>query len=142
MAVNVGQRNVPDTLKNRSLNAITATMNLALHTIKICKNKKIFTIQYQEALTDDIIKCAKDIYVSAWNAEQLPVDDNIELLDDRLSLQQTSFLKIREMLALINLARRLFHLRGRKAEYWINLTMDSQNAIYLWHEATVEHYRM
>lgn len=46
MAVNVGQRNVPDTPANRQLEAGEKAMDLALHTIKVCKNKKIFVEEY------------------------------------------------------------------------------------------------
>ena len=42
MAVNVGQRNVPDTPANRQLIACEKAMELCLHTIKICKNKKTY----------------------------------------------------------------------------------------------------
>lgn len=41
MAVNVGQRNVPDTPANRQLEACQKAMDLAIHTIQICKNKNI-----------------------------------------------------------------------------------------------------
>ena len=53
MAVNVGQRNVPDTPANRQLEACQKAMDLAIHTIQICKNKNIFVEEYQDALTND-----------------------------------------------------------------------------------------
>ena len=62
MAVNVGQRNVPDTPANRQLEACQKAMELALHTIKVCNNKKIFTVEYQEALTNDIISTKEKNY--------------------------------------------------------------------------------
>ena len=43
MAVNVGQRNVPDTPQNQQLQACTKAKELALHTLAICKNKNVFT---------------------------------------------------------------------------------------------------
>ena len=73
MAVNVGQRNVPDTPANRQLEACQKAMDLAIHTIQICKNKNIFTEEYQDALTNDIIRCAKDIYIYAWSGNNIYV---------------------------------------------------------------------
>ena len=65
MAVKAGERNVPDTPQNRQLNAVWYARELAVYTIQICKNKKVFLQEYQSALTDDIIRTAKDIYINA-----------------------------------------------------------------------------
>ena len=40
MAVNVGQRNVPDTPQYRGLKANELALNLSIHTIKITSNKQ------------------------------------------------------------------------------------------------------
>ena len=88
MAVNVGQRNVPDTPANRQLEACQKAMDLALHTIKICNNKNIFKVEYQEALTNDIIKCAKDIYVFSWNGNNIYVTKNNGRWEQREKLQR------------------------------------------------------
>ena len=63
MAVNVGQRNVPDTPQNKQLQACTKAKELALHTLAICKNKNVFTEDYKNILTDDIVSTAKDIFI-------------------------------------------------------------------------------
>ena len=83
MAVNVGQRNVPDTPANRQLEACEKAMNLALHTITITKNKKIFDEEYQDALTNDIIRCAKDIFIYAWNGNNVYVTTENERWPER-----------------------------------------------------------
>ena len=74
MAVNVGQRNVPDTPQNRQLDAGIKAKELALHTIKICNNKKIFLPEYQSALTDDIIRLSKDIYLKVRRSNNIRMD--------------------------------------------------------------------
>lgn len=140
MAVNVGQRNVPDTPQNRQLEACYKAMELALHTIKICNNKKIFVAEYQEALTNDIIKCAKDIYIYAWNANNIYVRQNDDNWKMREKLQKLSLMKCNELLALINIARRLFHLKGTKVKYWSQLTIDTRGLIHKWHEANAKQY--
>ena len=140
MAVNVGQRNVPDTQANRQLEACEKAMNLALHTIKICSNKKIFTVEYQEALTNDIIRCAKDIYIYAWNGNNIYVRPDNGRWKDRERYQLAAIAKCNEMLALINIARRLFHLKGKKVRYWTRLTIDARMMIRKWHEAGVKQY--
>ena len=46
MAVKAGERNVPDTPQNRQLNAVWYARELAVYTIQICKNKKVFLPEY------------------------------------------------------------------------------------------------
>ena len=140
MAVNVGQRNVPDTHGNRQLNACEKAMELAIHTIKICSNKKIFSVEYQEAVTNEIIKCAKDIYIYAWNGNNIYVRPDNGRWKDRERLQLASISKCNELLALINIARRLFHLKGSKVNYWTRLTTDTRALLRKWHEAGVKQY--
>lgn len=40
------------------LEACTKAFDLATYTLRITKNKKVFTVEYQEALTDKIISLA------------------------------------------------------------------------------------
>ena len=141
MAVNVGQRNVPDTPGNRQLEACQKAMELALHTIKICNNKNIFNAEYQEALTNDIIRCAKDIYVYTWNGNNVYVQPGNGRWPERERLQLAAISKCNELLALINIARRLFHLKGNKVKYWSQLTIDARGLIRKWHDANAKQYR-
>ena len=136
MAVNVGQRNVPDTPQNRQLEACQKAMDLCLHTIKICNNKNIFLEEYQNALTNDIIRCAKDIYIYAWDANNVYLAKDGSGREARLALQGRALQKCNELLALINVARRLFHLKGNKVRYWSGLTIETKKLIYKWREAT------
>lgn len=79
MAVKAGERNTPDTPQKRQLDAAWEARELALYTIKICTNKNIFLPEYQSALTDDIIRKAKDIYTNVWTANNIRVDGHKEL---------------------------------------------------------------
>lgn len=142
MAVNVGQRNVPDTPANRQLEACEKAMELALHTIRICKNKNVFKAEYQDALTNDIIRCAKDIYIYAWNGNNIYVRENNGRWPERERLQVMAISKCGELLALINIARRLFHLKGKKVRYWSQMAIDTRRLLSRWHEANARQYGM
>lgn len=48
---------------------------LAVYTIRITKNPKIFLPEYQTALTNDIIHTAKEIFTKAWTANNIRVGD-------------------------------------------------------------------
>ncbi len=140
MAVNAGERNVPDNPQNRQLDACEKAMDLALHTIQICKNKNVFTVEYQDALTNDIIRCAKDIYIAAWEANNVYVRENDGRWPQRERLQLHAISKCNELIALINIARRLFHLKGKKVRYWTQLVIDARSMLRRWHEANARQY--
>ena len=141
MSVNVGQRNVPDTPQNRQLEACEKAMELAIHTIKVCSNKNIFAEEYQGALTNDIIRTAKDIYLNAWSGNNVYVKDG-ERWEERKHYQLTAITKCNELLALINIARRLFHLKGKKVKYWSGLALETRMMLRKWHEANLKQYGM
>lgn len=141
MAVNVGQRNVPDTPQNRQLDAGVKAKELALHTIKICCNKNIFLTEYQSALTDDIIRTAKDVFINVKAANNIRVSEsNPETWKERDRLQKLALRECGDLISYISIAKTLFHLRGKKTKYWIKITMESMEKIKKWHEADVKRY--
>lgn len=141
MAVNVGQRNVPDTPANRQLDACQKALDLALHTIKICSNGKVFAPEYWDAITSDIIKCAKNIYVYAWNANNTYVTQkDASKWPQREKLQLAAISSCSELLGMINIAKRLFHLRGRKSRYWSEMAIECRKLLRKWHETNKETY--
>ena len=142
MAVKAGERNVPDTPQNRQLNAVWYARELAVYTIQICKNKKVFLPEYQSALTDDIIRTAKDIYINAWTANNIRVTEKNkkELWAWRSKLQRQAILDCNNLLAQIGLAHTLFHLKGKRVEYWSEQTVKVRNYIKKWRESDIERY--
>ena len=142
MAVNVGQRNVPDTPANRQLEAAQKSLDLAIHTIKICSNDQIFDTKYQTALIDNIIICAKRIYLDVWNGNNVYVTPENGRWKDRERFQLDAMKQCSELIGLINLARRLFHLKGSKVRYWTQMTIETSVMIRKWHEANVKQYGM
>lgn len=142
MSVNVGQRHVPDTPANRQLDACQKAMELAIHTIKICGNEKVFYPEYRDSLTNDIIICAKDIYVFAWNANNIYVTkNNQKRWTERERYQILALTKCNELLALINIARRLFHLKGSKYRYWSQMVLEARLLISNWHIADFRRFK-
>lgn len=142
MAVKAGERNVPDTPQNRQLNAVWYARELAVYTIQICKNKKVFLPEYQSALTDDIIRTAKDIYINAWTANNIRVTEKNkkELWAWRSKLQRQAILDCNNLLAQIGLAHPLFYLKGKRVEYWSEQTVKVRNYIKKWRESDIERY--
>lgn len=62
---------------------LTKANMLSIYTVKICCNKKVFIPEYQHALTDDIIRTAKDIFIHCWTANNIRVGKDEEKRKER-----------------------------------------------------------
>ena len=140
MSVNVGQRNVPDTPENQQLQACTKAKELALHTLSICRNKNIFTEDYQKILTDDIVLTAKDVFVYAFSANDIRVANSKERWKERCKYQEMSIAKCKRLKPLISMAKSAFHLRGKKVDYWIHMLFDTKELLEKWHQSDIKRY--
>lgn len=142
MSVVEGKRNVPDTPQNRGLYACDCARQLVIHTIKICNNKNIFLPEYQNAMTDKIVEVATDIFVNAWGANNIRVDNDPERWRNRHNLQELSVNECNRLLGLIQIAKTLFHLKSKKVKYWGELTIKTRNYLQKWKESDVKRYGM
>lgn len=141
MSVNVGQRNVKDTSANRQLQACEKAMNLCLHTITICNNKNIFKEEYYDSLTRDIVECSRNIYTYAWNANNVYVTKANGKYAEREKLQRAAISECNRMLALVNIARRAFHLRFKKFHYWSQIIIETRRVLTGWRESNAKQYK-
>jgi hypothetical protein len=104
---------------------------LATYTIRITNNKKIFDIEYQEALTNKIIGAALEIYVLAFSANEIRANSR-EGIEERLRIQRMARNKCNELISLINIAHQIFHLRARRVKYWSGLANETKRLIAAW----------
>lgn len=142
MSVKAGERNVPDTPQNRQLNAVWYARELALYTIKICDNENVFLPKHRQSLTDDIVRTATAIYLNSWTANNIRVTEKNkkEMWPWRNRLQRQAILDCSKLLALIRLAHPLFHLKGKRVEYWSDQVIKVRNYIKKWRESDIERY--
>lgn len=120
--------------------AIIKAMDLADYVLTITSNERVFTTNMQTALTNDIIRTAKDIYIYAYNANEIRVDDSRELWKERSDKQRIAIEKSKDMLALIQLSRKVFHLKSKRIKYWGSKTKDVKDALISWHVADKKRY--
>lgn len=135
MSQNIGQRNIPDTETVNKCYAVDATLNLLVHTLRNCKNRNIFTEEYKETVTDKLTGIASDIYLSAYTANKIRVGNDEGKRNKRRELQNHSIDKCNEFLAMINVARRICHLRKGKTEYWVKMTVNTRNLLAKWRDS-------
>lgn len=119
------------------LEAYTKAYELAVHTLRITKNKKIFTVEFQEELTDRIIEAALDIYllVGSANDMQVRTKDDERNYKERLAMQRKALKRCGELNKLIILAKPIFHLTSKRVKYWAGLTQDTRSLIKAWSDS-------
>lgn len=133
MAVAEGERS------QSKLEVIVRALDLATYTIRITNNQKVFLPEYRSSLTDDIIRTAKDIYIDAWTANNILVKS----VDDwkiRKSLQERAARNCNNLLALIQIAKTVFHLKSKRIKYWSEKTIDVRGYLRSWRDADSKRY--
>lgn len=132
---------VPESQRGKGkFDVIINALYLAQYTITITKNKNIFLPEYQSALTDDLIRSAKDIYINAWKANNIRVVSQ-EDWKLRKHLQELSILECNSLLATMQLAKKVFHLKAKRIKYWGELTIKARDGIRAWKESDTKRYK-
>lgn len=130
MAVPVGERD-----EGKFSLAISAE-SLAAYTIHITANEKVFTPEYRRAVTDDIVECAKNIYIYIMDANDVKVrmGTPFQRRDymERAALQKAALRNARRLLRLIDIAHRVFHLSSKRVKYWGGHVISIRNRIQGW----------
>ena len=138
MSVNAGMRNVPDTPPNRQCNAVESALALCLHTIKICSNRNIFTVEYID-IVSMAVNVSMEIYLNSNTANNIRVTDS-KSCKDRLEMEYNALTLCKTLIGIINISQRLFHLRMKKKEYWVRLAYNARDLINKWYESDKKRY--
>lgn len=133
MSVPVNERS------HSKLEACVKAHGLCVYTLRITANKKIFTEQFQQVLTDRINDAALGIHLKAWNANNVLVN-SAEDMQKRLALQEDAAIECNTLLSLMEIAKTVFHLSGKRVQYWGNLTIETRNLIRAWRESDRKRY--
>ena len=131
---------VPASLRSESkLEVIIQARSLASYTINITKNQKTFPPEYNNGITNNIIETATNIYMNCWTANNIYVD-SIEDMQERLWLQEKACNDCNNLLALIQLAQPIFHLKTKRIKFWGSKTIEVRNKIRKWNESDKKRY--
>jgi len=145
MSVVAGKRNVADTPANKMFYAVDSARGLAVHTIRICSNPKVFDPRYN-GVVDKIVGLAMGIYADAWEANHVLVRKDPEgkpLQSDweiRRNYEVSAARKCSILLSMIDLSKQLFHLRSRKVKAWAQMTISTRADIIRWAQSDQKRY--
>ena len=103
---------------------------LAVYTIQITNNKNVFS-DY-DMVVNDLQKLGKDIFIGLWYANNCDLRTEPEL---RLQYQRQAIRDCYALLATIQLAQPLYHLKLKRVEYWSRMIIDVRNLIRKWRDS-------
>ena len=122
------------------LEAAVRANKLAAYTLHITANEKIFLPKYRSALTDKIISDAVDIYRYTKRANDIRVTKS-EHWQKRNEYQRAAVEYCNDLIALISLAKPVFHLTSKRIEYWIGMTIETREIIKAWNDKDRDRYK-
>jgi len=108
--------------------------------IQITKNPKWFLPEYNHMVTDEIVLEAKNINRYIWSANNIVVNSP-EDYEERRRAQETAARLCNDLLADIELAKSIFHLRGKRVKYWTETVVEIRNRTRAWIKSDAERYK-
>ena len=118
--------------------AVLARMH-AKYVMQITSNPKIFDPRYYHAITVDLIRTSKDIYRSIWAANNTLVKSKSDYAARR-KYQVHAVMLCNMMLADIEIAQSVFHLKGKRMRYWAGMVIEIRNKARAWIESDAKRY--
>lgn len=134
MSVPVGER------KESKLEVFVQALSLVKYTLEITKNEKIFLPEYKGCVTDDIVETAKNIYIDSWDANNIRVTNKKDW-EERRILQLRAARNCNRLLALIGIAKSMFHLKSKRVEFWVGKVLNVRSMIRKWNQNDNERYK-
>lgn len=91
-------------------------------------------------LAERIDNIAIGIVELAWNANNVNVSRGRDSWELRSQKQREAIRKHNDLLFVMQLAKRVFHLSARKMDFWVGLVLQSEALMKAWHEGDVKRY--
>lgn len=137
---------VPESKRQENkLQVLLDAQSLTSYTLRICKNPKVFNPEFQHLLTEKITNTSIDIFVDLWTANNILMKPGTENFTknrkDRKELQQKAAHNCNNMLALIQIAKPIFHLTGKRVRFWGKNIIKVRNLIRAWEESDNKRYK-
>ena len=114
--------------------------DLALYVRQITQNVKVFDPAIDANLPAQLRATADQIYFDIFEANGVRVD-SADTKKERLALQKRAIRLCTRMLALMDMARRCFHLSGKRCVFWGRNVRDIRQRCRDWHESDSKRYK-
>ncbi|WP_458459327.1 hypothetical protein [Pseudobutyrivibrio sp.] len=134
MSVPVPQRS------HGKLEVNTMATELCTYTLNITDNENVFDRKH-DTFIHKIQDTAIEIQLLCWEANNIKTGDSQDRYDRRIELQSRAIDQCNRLCALIEIAKRVFHLKTRRMIYWTDLVVALRNKIQSWKNSNVRDLR-
>lgn len=123
---------VPEPKRSKSkLDIFVQAKTLTKYTLEITSNEKVFCPQYKD-LINEINTLSIDIHVNLWTANHLNLFSETA---ERLKYQNKAIGECIRLLAIIDVAQKVFHLSYKRVSYWGDMVVSIRNGIRSWKQS-------
>lgn len=116
------------------LQVLGMAQELAIYTLTICNNEKVFPKRDRWQLTGEVVRTALRIYIHIRHANRVKVEEMADYTR-RMELQRTALEETNNLLGLIDIAGPRCHLPGDKQRYWTGLAVNLEKKARAWHRS-------
>lgn len=131
---------VPEGLRKcGKMKVLIEALDLTDYTLAITANSKVFVPKYQTVLTDKINELVLNMYINLFTANNIVVKSEMDMAE-RQRLQMVALTQCEDLLALIQIAQKVFHLKLKRIKYWGSKIISVKSLIKSWSKADIERY--
>ena len=126
--------------KENLLEVIVKAKELAVYTLNITANPKNFPKEYWDGITSKLVNDANDIFLKCWTANNMNASFGNEFYRERKRLQTEVIIVCNHLLAMIELAQKVFKLNSKRISFWGGKVLDCRNLVKAWRESDRKRY--
>jgi len=119
--------------KPSRLEVLIRTRELAIHSLKILANEKVFKPEYASTIGEKLASTALAVHELAWEANSIRID-SCEA-PRRLLLQVEALRACEVLLSLIDVAHFVYHLPLKRVHYWGKLVVHARKLLTRWKDS-------
>lgn len=125
------------------LEVLNLSRNLAVHTIRLCKNEEAFPKRQRWVFTKRIVDDALDVYECVRMANSTLLSGGPTLEADyqfRRARQVEAHAKLNSLMSLIDLAFEAGNVGERRATHWMSLAKETNDRLKAWMRSDKKRY--
>lgn len=126
--------------KENRLEVIVKAKELAVYTLNITANVKHFPEEYWNGITSKLVCEANDVFLKCWSANNINANLSDEFYRERKKLQTEAILACNNLLALIELAQKVFKLSSKRVSFWGEKILECRGLIRAWRDSDRKRY--
>ena len=126
--------------KENRLEVIVKAKELAVYTLNITANPKNFPKEYWDGITSKVVDEANNVFLKCWSANNINVSINNGLYQERKRLQTEAILACNNLLAMVELAQKVFKLSAKRVKFWGEMILNCRGLIRAWRDSDRRRY--